>query len=41
MACNLRFLVVIKLAAKGAHEMRVKILTAPCWNRKNSERGVR
>ena len=29
MAYNQRNLVVIKLAAKGAHKMRMRILTAP------------
>ena len=34
MACNQRYLVEIKFAAKGAHKMRMKILSAICLNRK-------
>jgi hypothetical protein len=32
VACNQRFLVVIKLPPKGAHKLRLKILTFTCWN---------
>jgi hypothetical protein len=38
VAYNLRFLVVIKLAGKGAHKMRLKILNAPCSSRENMKR---